>query len=195
MVTILLLEDPWSTCAPFPSSHDWPHRTTRCLPPAVHPTSQPRGTCSSQMPRLTFLLWEAIAIGWNGAGCPAGGVGVLVLAAGGQCAGGEGAGAGEEHIAGQAWLQAGRAGKAGLPAPTAQALIRQCPLQALLGGLQPRQVGQGIGMLGCGSCPWGFLASSYSPSVHFCTLTGHSTRLSPHRLPSSDCGPWLLIQL
>lgn len=75
------------------------------------------------MPRLTFLLWEAIAIGWNGAGCPAGGVGVLVLAAGGQCAGGEGAGAGEEHIAGQAGLQAGRAGKAGLPAPTTQALI------------------------------------------------------------------------
>lgn len=57
---------------------------------------------------------------------------MLVLAAGRQRAGGEGAGAGEEHVAGQARLQAGRAGKAGLPPPAAQALIGQGPLQALL---------------------------------------------------------------
>ena len=48
---------------------------------------------------------------------------MLVLAAGGQRAGGEGAGAGEEHVAGQARLQAGRVGEAGLPTPTAQTLI------------------------------------------------------------------------
>lgn len=44
---------------------------------------------------------------------------MLVLAAGGQRAGGEGAGAGEEHVAGQACLQAGGVGKAGLTPPTA----------------------------------------------------------------------------
>lgn len=54
------------------------------------------------------------AAGWEG---------VLVLAAGGQRAGREGAGAGEEHIAGQPWLQAASVGEAGLPASTAQALI------------------------------------------------------------------------
>lgn len=87
-------------------------------------------------PRLTFLLWEAVAGrggggGRAGAGA-AGRVGVLVLAAGGQRAGGEGAGAGEEHITGQARLQAGRVGEAGLPTPAAQTLVRQRPLQALL---------------------------------------------------------------
>lgn len=58
------------------------------------------GDLQPQMPRLTFLLWEAVASGWTGAGCPAGWVRVLVLAAGGQRAGGEGTGTGEEHIAG-----------------------------------------------------------------------------------------------
>lgn len=130
----------------------------------------PRGTCSPQMPRLTFLLWEAIASGWNGVGCPAGWVGVLVLAAGGQCAGREGAGAGEEHVAGQARLQAGRAGIAGLPASATQALIRQCPLQALLGGLLPRQGQTGDWHAGLWAGPQGlfgkFLPTQY-PFLYF----------------------------
>lgn len=100
------------------------------------PTPSP--STSSWVPGLTFLLREAVAGGRDGAGA-AGRVGVLVLAAGGQRAGGEGAGAGEEHVAGQARLQAGRVGKAGLPTPAAQALVRQRPLQALLWRLLPRQ--------------------------------------------------------
>lgn len=104
------------------------------MPPA--PTPSP--STSSRVPGLTFLLREAVAGGRGGAGA-AGRVGVLVLAAGGQRAGGEGAGAGEEHVAGQARLQAGRVGKAGLPTPAAQALVRQRPLQALLWRLLPRQ--------------------------------------------------------
>lgn len=62
-----------------------------------------------------------------------------MLAAGGQCAGGKGAGAGEEHITGQAGLQTGRVGKAGLPPPTAQTLVGQRSLQALLRRLLLRQ--------------------------------------------------------
>lgn len=143
---------------------------------------------------LTFLLWEAIAGGCKGAGRPAGWVGVLVLAAGGQCAGGEGASAGEEHIAGQPRLQAGGAGEAGLPAPAAQALIRQCPLQALLRGLLPRQGGardQHAGLVA--PVLSGFSASSsYPPNVRFCTVTGQCTRL-PQGLPGPALGPWLLI--
>lgn len=77
-----------------------------------------------QGPGLTFLLWEAVAGRRDGAGAAAArGVGVLVLAAGGQRAGGEGAGAAEEHIAGQARLQAGSVGEAGFPPPAAQTLI------------------------------------------------------------------------
>lgn len=116
-----------------------------CLRPSGDPQvttlpSNPGVTpCRPGVPRLTFLLRETVASGRNGAGAAAGWVRVLVLAAGGQCAGGEGAGAGEEHVAGQARLQAGGVGKAGLPPPTAQALVRQRPLKTLLWRLLPRQ--------------------------------------------------------
>lgn len=109
---------------------------------------------SAPAPGLTSLLWEAIA------GCRASGgaprhVRVWVLAACGQRAGREGAGAGEDHIARQAGLGAG-AGKAGLTASTAQALVRQCPLQALLRGLwqgQDGHAGPGAWPLEATSCP------------------------------------------